>query len=457
MTEITQVDIINARVIGYKGLQMLLINSEGIIEQILPMDTVFTRVTPNDDVQVLDVAGDWISLGGVDLQINGALGLAFPDLTLTNSHFLVNIAQYLWELGVDAFFPTIVTTSVENIQRSLAIIADFVQSQKEKVERLAQAQKDQGQEELSLSLVSPPPSVPITSSIGCAQILGVHLEGPWLNFQKRGAHPGEYLLPLNLEEVKGILGDYADIVKIITLAPELDSTGEVIPYLRSLGITVSLGHSQATAAEARHAFELGATMVTHAFNAMPLLHHREPGLLGAAITRPDVKCGFIADGQHISPTMLQVLLRASGDEQGLFLVSDALAPLGLPDGVYHWDSRQIEVNNGTARLPDGTLVGTTLPLLAGVQNLVQWGICDVEWAIALATVAPRLAVGLPGILQGQPANLLRWHFDEATNSLFWQRIEAPEEPEDPASEVDDAEPPCTDSPVEQFSDNLGNT
>jgi len=440
MTEITQVDIINARVIGYKDLQMLLINSEGIIEQILPMDTVLKRVTPND-VQVLDVAGDWISLGGVDLQINGALGLAFPDLTLENSHFLVNIAQYLWEMGVDAFFPTIVTTSVENLQRSLAVIADFVQSQKEEVERLAQedqgqedqGQEDQGQEELSLSslpLVFSPPDLPIASSIGCAKILGVHLEGPFLNFQKRGAHPGEYLLPLNVEEIKRILGDYADIVKIITLAPELDATGEVIPYLRSLGITVSLGHSQATAAQAQHAFELGATMVTHAFNAMPPLHHREPGLLGVAITHPDVKCGFIADGQHISPTMLQILLRASGYEQGLFLVSDALAPLGLPDGVYHWDSRQIEVNNGTARLPDGTLSGTTLPLLVGVQNLVKWGVCDVELAIALATVAPRLAVGLPGIVQGQPAHLLRWHFDEATKELFWQRIEKTPFPSD---------------------------
>ena len=232
-----------------------------------------------------------------------------------------------------------------------------------------------------------------------------------MNFQKRGAHPAEYLLPLTIEEVKRVLGDYAHVVKVITLAPELDATGEVIPYLRSLGITVSLGHSQATAAQAQRAFELGATMVTHAFNAMPPLHHREPGLLGAAITHPDVMCGFIADGQHVSPIMLQILLRAS-IKKGLFLVSDALAPLGLPDGVYPWDSRQIEVKNGTARLPDGTLSGTTLPLLVGVQNLVKWGICDVETAILLATDAPRQAIALPGIAKSQAANLLRWHWDE---------------------------------------------
>ncbi|BAY77677.1 N-acetyl-glucosamine-6-phosphate deacetylase [Nostoc linckia NIES-25] len=389
MTQATQsaLEIINARVPGYKDLQMLLINQQGIIEQIFPMNTVGAHSC----APLLNVAGDWISLGGVDLQINGALGLAFPDLKTENAHLLEKITQYLWDVGVDGFLPTLVTTSVENIQRSLAVIANFTE-------------KD------SLGAKS------------CAKILGVHLEGPFLNFHKRGAHPAEYLLPLTIDEVKRVLGDYADIVKVITLAPELDPSGEVIPYLRSLGITVSLGHSQATAAEAQRAFELGATMVTHAFNAMPALHHRQPGLLGAAITDPHVMCGFIADGEHVSPTMLQILLRASNGEKGLFLVSDALAPLGLPDGVYPWDSRQIEVKNGTARLPDGTLSGTTLPLLVGVQNLVKWGICDVESAILLATNAPRQAIGLPGIAPAKTANLLRWHWDEQTQELSWQRL-----------------------------------
>ncbi len=385
MTQATQnpVDIINARVTGYKDLQMLLVNPEGMIEQILPMGAI----KADSRASVIDVAGDWISLGGVDLQINGALGLAFPDLTDENAHIIQKITQFLWDVGVDGFLPTLVTTSVEKIQRSLAVIADIIPSQK-------------------------------TGS----KILGVHLEGPFLNYQKRGAHPAEYLLPLTIDEVKRVLGDYAHIVKVITLAPELDPTGEVIPYLRSLGITVSLGHSQATSAQAQLAFELGATMVTHAFNAMPPLHHREPGLLGAAITHPDVMCGFIADGEHVSPTMLQILLRASHQEKGLFLVSDALSPLGLPDGVYPWDSRQIEVKNGTARLADGTLSGTTLPLLVGVQNLVKWGICDVETAILLATDAPRQAIRLPGITKSQPANLLRWHWDKATKELTWQRL-----------------------------------
>ena len=364
----------NVRIPGYVGLQQLTIQDEVIIS--LQPQSSFTT----SDGLVLDLLGNWISLGGIDLQINGALGLAFPDLSFDTVNQLKDINQFLWQQGVDGYLPTLVTTSVENIQRSLSVLA--------------------------------------TSN---PSILGVHLEGPFLNPAKRGAHPAEYLLPLTLDTVKRVLGDYASVVKVITLAPELDETGEVIPYLRSLGIIVSLGHSLATAAQAQHAFNQGATMVTHAFNAMPPLHHREPGLLGAAIAHPQVRCGLIADGQHVSPIMMEILLRSSQYEQGVFLVSDALSPLGLPDGIYPWDTRQIEVIDGTARLLDGTLSGTTLPLLVGVQNLVKWGICDVEQAIALATVAPRRAIELSTEYVGQPAHLLRWHQSES-GELQWERL-----------------------------------
>ena len=161
---------------------------------------------------------------------------------------------------------------------------------------------------------------------------------------------------------------------------------------------------------------------------MPGLHHREPGLLGSALTQTHVQCGFIADGQHVHPTMLQLLMRSGRYSEGLFLVSDALSPLGLPDGKYPWDSRKIEVIDGTARLPDGTLSGTTRSLLVGVQNLVKWGICDVGNAIALATISPRQALTLPddksinsyNLYVEQTANLLRWKLDEM--SLNWKRI-----------------------------------
>jgi N-acetylglucosamine-6-phosphate deacetylase len=368
--------ILNAQVPGYQGLQQICIQ-KGVIREILPQAIRLQKNSP-----ILDVSGDWISLGGIDLQINGALGLAFPDLSDENCEKLEAIGQFLWNQGVDGFLPTIVTTSIENIQRSLSVLS------------------------------------PLLSS----QILGVHLEGPFLNLEKRGAHPTEHLLPLTVEHVKRVLGDYASVVKVITLAPELDPTSDAIPYLRSLGIIVSLGHSQATETQAQQAFAQGASMVTHAFNAMPSLHHREPGLLGAAIVHPDVYCGLIADGQHVSPIMLDLVLKASQYDRGIFLVSDALSPLGLPDGRHPWDTRQIEVQHGTARLLDETLAGTTLPLLVGVQNLVKWGICDVGQAIALATTAPRRAIAQTEGYLNQPAHLLRWSSRSATGDLSWERL-----------------------------------
>lgn len=383
---LNQYRIENARLPGYAGLQRVRID-DGVVKTIQSMTTPYlTRAEER-----LDLAGDWLSLGGVDLQINGALGLAFPDLSSRDKSQLQEICQFLWQQGIDGFLPTLVTTSIDKFQQALSILADHQRSE-----------------------VSPQ-----------AQILGVHLEGPCLNAEKRGAHPLGLLQPLSVETLHQVIGKYKNQVKVVTLAPELDSSGNAVAWLRSHNIIVSLGHSLATAEQAHIAFEQGATMVTHAFNAMPSLHHRQPGLLAAALINQHVWCGFIADGQHVDPLMLQLILQAS-PKQGLFLVSDALAPLGLADGMYPWDSRHIEVRAGTARLADGTLSGTTLSLLAGVQNLVRWNICSVGRAISLATEAPRQALGLQGLGPGQPAShLLRWGHQANTQELTWQRLFAP--------------------------------
>lgn len=362
---------------------------DALVKAIEPMETA--RMAASTE---LDVGGDWISAGAIDLQINGALGLAFPDLRRAHFDQLQTICELLWQQGIDGFCPTLVTTSLENFHGSLAAIDEF-QSRSHRHD--------------------------------CARILGVHLEGPFLNSAKRGAHPQAYLQPLTLENVKTVIGDFAETVRIVTLAPELEAGEAVIEWLCDRHITVSLGHSLATAEQANRAFERGATMVTHTFNAMPELHHREPGLLGAALVNPGVYCGFIADGQHICPTVLDLMIRSGRGSLdtpmgGLFLVSDTLSPLGLPDGTYPWDSRQIEVVKGTARLADGTLSGTTLPLIDGAINLVKWGICSVGEAIALVTQAPRQAIGLPILAPASPARLLRWHQDEKAKQLTWQRL-----------------------------------
>lgn len=382
------VTIIRGNVPGYKGPEGTSSGRQQAIALEEQRVTAITRAAPipthsaaapqpplNAPGTYLDCGEDWISLGGCDLQINGALGLAFPDVTLEHLPQLDAISRYLWQAGVDAYLPTLVTTSPETFRTAIATFEAFIARQ-------------------------PPPDE-------AAQVLGLHLEGPCLNPKKRGAHPQEYLLPLTRDSLERVLGPSAAIVSLMTLAPELDPSGEAIAELQRRGIRVSLGHSLATAVQAHHAFDQGASMVTHAFNAMPGLHHREPGLLGAALLRSGISCGVIADGEHICPTMLQLLLKAAPEH--LFLVSDALAPLGLPDGRYPWDCREIQVKQGTARLADGTLAGTTRSLLDGALNLVNWGLCDIETAISLATIAPREAIGQPSTLLGASAQqLLRW-------------------------------------------------
>jgi N-acetylglucosamine-6-phosphate deacetylase len=390
---LSSTQILNARLPGLPGMHQLLLEGDdrAPLHQATIIDIAPQGTLPRIDRHI-DFQGDWCSLGGVDLQINGALGLAFPDLHLDSQsgHLdrLSEICDFLWHQGVDGFLPTLVTTSIENFHQALGAIAAHMDRQ----------------------------------PTATAQVLGVHLEGPCLNPEKRGAHPAAHLLPLTLRNIQQVMGDYEQIVKVITLAPELDSSGVLVEWLQQHGIIVSLGHSQATHNQAMQAFSRGATMVTHAFNAMPALHHRQPGLLAAALTYPGVRVGFIADGQHVHPTMLELLLRMAKVDRHAFLVSDALAPLGLPDGCYPWDSRQIEVRQGTARLPDGTLSGTTLPLLQGVDNLVQWGICSLEQGILLATQAPREAIGLPTTYRDRPAQLLRWHYDEKSDRVRRSRL-----------------------------------
>ncbi len=385
--------IVNARLPVRSGLYQLAV-ADGLIQSIEPMGAAVPDVG-----RVIDVEHDWLSLGAVDLQINGALGLAFPDLRLETLDQLQAVCDLLWAQGVDGFCPTLVTTSLENFQGSLRAIARF-QAQQQAADRTA-------------------------------KVLGVHLEGPFLNREKRGAHPAEFLQPLTLKNVKAVVGDFAEAISIMTLAPELAMDATAIDWLIEQHIIVSLGHSLAIAAQAKRAFDQGATMVTHAFNAMPGLHHREAGLLGVALTDSRVFCGFIADGQHISAPMLDLLLRAGRGGLdcaldhllgNLFLVSDALSPLGLPDGIYPWDARTIEVVDGTARLADGTLSGTTLPLIEGAKNLVKWGLCSAEEAIALVTRSPRRALGLEEVVPGSPAHLLRWHQSKNERSLTWQRL-----------------------------------
>jgi N-acetylglucosamine-6-phosphate deacetylase len=334
-----------------------------------------------------DWGGDWLSPGGVDLQINGGLGLAFPELTDADLPRLLDLLELLWRDGVEAIAPTLVTCGVPELRRALAVL------------RQARSEHRPGR----------------------CRLLGAHLEGPFLAPARRGAHPSQHLAAPSAAALEERIGGFENEIALVTLAPELPGADAVIAELRRLGILVSLGHSEANEEQAHGAFTQGVGMLTHSFNAMPGLHHRSPGPIAAAVLEGSVALGLIADGVHVAPAMAVLLQQLA--PQRVVLVSDALAPYGLEEGLHRWDERVLIVENGSCRLEDGTLAGVTLPLLEGVRRLARWS-GDADGAIAAATVLPRRligeATGCGNQLLGQPlGESLRWNGPAA--DLRWRR------------------------------------
>ncbi len=304
--------------------------------------------------------------GLVDLQVNGYAGV---DVAAAEPDDLVELAGALARDGVLWYQPTLVTAPLEEMVAALGVIGS------------------------AAALPAP------------ARILGAHLEGPFLSPARAGAHPVEHLQPASEDTLAALLPSGC-LVSMVTLAPELEGAGALIEALRSAGVVASLGHSSATDVEAHAAFDLGATSITHLWNAMAPLHHRAPGLVGAALARTDVTVMLIADGIHVAGDTLLTSWRAARNR--IVLVSDAMAAAGCGDGLYRFAGDEVIVEHGRASRRDGTLAGATRSLAVGVRALVELGVPIVE-AVAAATSAPADLVRHPqaGRLRvGGPADLL---------------------------------------------------
>ena len=291
-------------------------------------------------VEVVDARGLRVVPGYVELQCNGAAGV---DLSREPER-LWEAAAALPRQGVTAWLPTVVSSPPDVRRRALA----------------------------TLRAGPPPGSLPAPGAVP----LGLHLEGPFLAPERRGAHRAEHLAPPDPAVVAGEAwapaGPGVPGVALVTLAPELPGALAVVAALVERGIAVSAGHSSATAAQARAGFAAGIGYVTHLFNAMAPLHHRAPGLVGAALADDRVRVGLIADGVHVDPAVVAVVARVLGPR--LSLVSDAVA--------------------GASRLPDGTLAGGTVGLDGAVRNLVAFAGVPLAAAVAAVTTTPAALLGL---------------------------------------------------------------
>jgi N-acetylglucosamine-6-phosphate deacetylase len=249
---------------------------------------------------------------------------------------------------------------------------------------------------------------------GAAELLGVHLEGPYMSVARRGAHDPSWLRLPNDEETNRILGITGDSLRLITVAPELPSAENLIKRLAARGVTVSMGHTDATYEQARDAIAWGATHATHCFNAMPPLLHRAPGPLGAIIEAPAVRGEIIADGVHVHPAVVRTLVRALGPERTV-VITDALMGAGIADGEFPVFGNMAHIEGGVARLPDGTITGSVLTMDQALRNMLQWTDMPLYNVVGMLTLNPARAAGVgdrKGLLQaGYDADLALWNHD----------------------------------------------
>lgn len=302
--------------------------------------------------------------GFVDLQVNGFGGVDFLD---TDGAGYEKAGRALVRTGVTAYQPTFITSPENDVLAALDLAANL-------------------------------PEAP-----GGPRILGVHLEGPFISPKWPGAHNPDNIVPPDLELARRLC-DRGPVTHM-TIAPENDGAFELLDWLRSRGIVVSLGHCDADATVAHAAFDRGARAITHIYNAQRRWSARDPGVAGAALARSDVVVTAIADFVHLAREAVMATWRAT---QGRFaVVTDAIMAAGLPDGSYTLGDRSVIVEDGAARLPDGTLAGSVATMDGALRNLVSLGV-PLEDAVLAMTAVPARAIERPelGDLEpGSPADV----------------------------------------------------
>ncbi len=307
------------------------------------------------DGEVVDLGPRWLLPGYIDVHVHGGGGGQFNS---SDPEEILSVARFHARHGTTALLATTVSAPVEELAVALAAIARCV------------AQGDG------------------------AAVLGAHLEGPFLSPQRPGAQDPATFLPPDPETLERLLEAGRGSVRLMTLAPELPGGLRLIASLVEAGVVASLGHTDATYEQARAGAEAGARAATHLFNAMPPLHHRHPGVLGAVLDLPEISCELICDGVHVDPSVLRVAYRAKG-ATGIRLVTDAMQATGMPDGEYLLGAARVAVVEGRASLAGGgSIAGSTLTMEGAVRNAVRFLRVRVEEAAALASHNPARLLGL---------------------------------------------------------------
>jgi N-acetylglucosamine-6-phosphate deacetylase len=317
--------------------------SEG---KIMKIETADLSI-PEGDYEQLDGGGHLLVPGMIDVHIHGANGFDMMDGTEKS---IQEVSSACASSGCTSFLATSVSSTLEDL-------LEMIRS----VKRV------------------------IGHEVG-AKIAGIHLEGPYLNPKRKGMQNEKYLRHPNLEEMKLIFQEAGSLIKMVTIAPELPGGMELISFLKERGVVIAIAHSDATYEEAKLAFASGASHVTHCFNGMRPIHHRDPGVIVAAFEEKHVSLQAIVDNVHLHPAIIRLMHTLKGPE-GMVLITDALQAMGLGDGNYIFGGHHVTVSEGIARLEDGTLASSTVTMNEALRYTVETGIPLID-AIQMASTSP---------------------------------------------------------------------
>jgi N-acetylglucosamine-6-phosphate deacetylase len=311
------------------------------------------------ETQVIEAGGTITMPGFIDVHTHGGGGF---NLHTTQVHEIQSYAHWIPTTGVTSFLVAVVGTPGALPEQQLRTTMSAIEQQG--------------------SNAKPE-----------AEILGIHLEGPYINEKRRGAHPTTWLRTPNEREIQTILELTQGYLRIITLAPELPGAEQVIRQLVDAGVTVSIGHTDANYEQTQAAIRSGITHATHCFNAMRPLLHREPGPVAAIAQVSGVRGELIADGIHVDPAMMDMLVRMLGPERTV-IVTDAQAAAGIPNGTFEFAGQRAEVVSGAARLVDGTLAGSVLTMDCALRNVLDMTHVSLSEAVRMLTYNPAQAAGV---------------------------------------------------------------
>jgi N-acetylglucosamine-6-phosphate deacetylase len=332
------------------------------------------QLTTEDGFEVVDIPSHYKVIPGfIDTHIHGVNSADTMDATKDALH---QMSKALPGEGTTSFLATTITQDNKAIEEALVNVGDYIRNQQ---------------------------------SPGKAEIIGIHLEGPFVSAKRAGAQPLKHIVDPDLENLKKWDTLSGENIRVVTLAPEQAGGIEMIRYLREKSIIASIGHSDATYEQVIEAVKAGVNNVTHLFNQMRGIHHREPGVVGAALLHDELKAEIIVDGIHVRPEMVKLAYQQKGKE-GLILITDSMRAKCLKNGQYDLGGQEVTVKDGKAVLEDGTLAGSILKLGEAVKNIQTFTGCSLEDAIVMASVNPAKQLNIydkkGSIAEGKDADIV---------------------------------------------------